>query len=129
MIQSNAFNYINVLDKAADASWTRNELIQNNIANISTPGYKRKDLRFESFLAAELAGPESLDVRIANVDMPSLYGEQYTDHAGLNYRMDENNVDVDAENSYLAQNQIRYNALIDSVSHEFSRIKTVLMSS
>ena len=33
MFDSGAFNYINVLDKAADASWIRNEAIANNIAN------------------------------------------------------------------------------------------------
>ena len=51
MISSNAFNYINVLDKAADASWTRESVIANNIANVDTPGYKRKDLNFESVLS------------------------------------------------------------------------------
>ena len=47
MISSNAFDYINVLDKAADASALRNELIANNIANQDTPGYKRQDVDFE----------------------------------------------------------------------------------
>ena len=40
MVLSNAYNYINVLDKAADASWTRNDVLANNIANADTPGYK-----------------------------------------------------------------------------------------
>ena len=35
MISSGAFNYINVLEKATDASWTRNALISNNIANVA----------------------------------------------------------------------------------------------
>ena len=39
MVLSNAYNYINVLDKAADASWTRNDVLANNIANEDTPGY------------------------------------------------------------------------------------------
>ena len=47
MIQSNAFDYINVLDKAADAAWLRNDAISNNIANVDTPGYKRQDVNFE----------------------------------------------------------------------------------
>ena len=34
MIQTNAFDYINVLDRAADAAWQRNEAISNNIANV-----------------------------------------------------------------------------------------------
>ena len=50
MIGSNAYSYINVLDKAADASWIRNEVIANNLANISTPNYKRKDVNFEHYL-------------------------------------------------------------------------------
>ena len=38
MISSGAYNYINVLEKASDASWTRNSVISNNIANVDTPG-------------------------------------------------------------------------------------------
>ena len=34
MLRSDAFSYINVLDKAADASWLRQTTIANNIANI-----------------------------------------------------------------------------------------------
>ena len=41
MISTDAFSYINVLDKDADASWKRENLIANNIANGDTPGYKR----------------------------------------------------------------------------------------
>ena len=41
MINSNVFDYVNVLQKAADASSLRNEVLSNNIANIDTPGYKR----------------------------------------------------------------------------------------
>ena len=44
MINTNIYNYINVLDKAADAANSRNEILSNNIANVDTPGYKRKDL-------------------------------------------------------------------------------------
>ena len=50
MINTNAFDYINVLDKAADAAWLRNAAISNNISNVDTPGYKRQDVAFESEL-------------------------------------------------------------------------------
>ena len=36
MINTSVFNYINVLDKAADAAWIRNEVIGNNISNATT---------------------------------------------------------------------------------------------
>lgn len=128
MIGSNAFNYINVLDKAADASWKRNEVISNNIANVDTPGYKRKDVQFETYLHSALLGDNSLDSRVANADLDTLEATQYTDNAGLSYRLDGNNVDIDTESANLAQNQIKYYTLIDSMSQEFSRLKAVLQA-
>ena len=41
MVLSNAYNYVNVLSKAADASWTRNDILANNIANADTPNFKK----------------------------------------------------------------------------------------
>ena len=69
MVLSNAYNYINVLDKAADASWTRNDVLANNIANADTPGYKRKDVQFETYLSNAVAGTDSLDETVANLDL------------------------------------------------------------
>lgn len=126
MIRSNAFNYVNILNKAADASWLKNEVISNNIANVSTPNYKRSDVEFQSVLQRELQGSEPLDKRIANVNLQNLKPITYKDHSNLSYRLDGNNVDIDTESANLAENQIKYNAIIDSVSHEFNRLKTVL---
>ncbi len=132
MIGSNAFNYINVLNKAADASWTRNEIIANNIANVDTPHYKRKDIKFQDYLKQELM-KDSLDggdlnKRVANIDQSKLDTKIYTDQKELSYRLDENNVDINTENANLAENQILYYTLLDSMSQEFSRIKSVLSS-
>ncbi len=128
MIGSNAFNYINILDKAADASWVRNELISNNIANVSTPNYKRKDVEFQTFLAEELRGNGSLKEKVANANLNALNASVYTDHSSLSYRLDGNNVDIDTESAKLAENQVRYYTLLDSMTQEFSRIKTVLQN-
>lgn len=128
MINSNAFNYINVLDKAADASWKRNEVLSNNIANVDTPGYKRKDVQFESYLTSALLGDGSLDSRVGNAKLNTLNPGIYTDYPGLSYRLDGNNVDIDTESANLAQNQIRYYALLDSMTQEFSRLRTALQT-
>lgn len=128
MIGSNAFNYINVLNKAADASWMRNEIMTNNLANASTPGFKRKDVQFESFLQSALLGDGALDSRVSRIKLHNLEGKVYTDNANLSYRLDGNNVDIDTESANLAENQIRYYALLDSMTHEFGRIKSVLQS-
>lgn len=128
MLSTNAFDYVNVLDKAADASWKRESLISNNIANVDTPGYKRQDLDFQSALKLELArsNHDSLDSRIDQMDLTKLNPMTFTDMAGYSYRLDGNNVDIDTENVELASEQIRYQAVTTSISQEFSRMKTVI---
>lgn len=126
MIGSNAYNYINVLDKAADASWLRNEVISNNIANVDTPGYKRKDVQFESYLKTAVAGSDSLDESVNNLDLDTLNPTTYTEYPGLSYRYDGNNVDIDTESAELAKNQLRYYTLLDSMTQELSRLRAVL---
>ncbi len=126
MILSGAYNYINVLDKAADASWARNTVIANNIANDDTPGYKRKDVQFEAYLTEALGGGDDLDGDIQNLDLSALNANTYIDESTLSYRIDGNNVDMNTESAYLAQNQIRYYTLLDSMTQEFSRLRSVL---
>ncbi|MCI8377540.1 MAG: flagellar basal body rod protein FlgB [Lachnospiraceae bacterium] len=126
MIRSGAYNYINVLDKAMDASWTRNSVISNNIANVDTPGFKRQDVHFEDYLRNEVGYTMSLDDEVADVDLDSLMATTYTDYATVSYRLDGNNVDIDTESAELAKNQIKYYTMADSVSQEFNRLKSVM---
>lgn len=128
MIQTNAFDYINVLDRAADAAWQRNEAISNNIANVDTPGYKRQDVAFESVLQQALGNNryESMDEKVANVNLSRLRGRAYVDYANYSYRLDGNNVDIENENVMLAENQLKYQGLISSINQEFTNLKSVM---
>lgn len=126
MTGSGAFNYINVLDKACDASWTRHSVISHNIANVDTPGFKRQDVHFEDYLMYEVGYTDSLDAQVAGADLDTLSATTYTDYATVSYRLDGNNVDIDTENSELAKNQIKYYTMLDSITQEFSRLKSVI---
>ena len=121
-MSSGMFGFVNVLKAAADASWTREEVLTNNIANVDTPNYKRQDVDFTTYLRSALSrtngGSSSLTNRVNNLN--------YNDIAIKTYRLDGNNVDLSTENVELASEQINYNALIDSMNNEFSRFKTVL---
>lgn len=130
MISSNAYNYIDILSKAADASWTRNELITNNLANVDTPGYKRKDITFESYLLQELTSGDStsLRTRVRDVDLGNVNATVYTDYSNLSYRLDGNNVDVDTENVEFASNQLYYQMMIDSINYEFNMLKSAMQT-
>lgn len=128
MIQTNAFDYINVLNRAADAAWQRNEAISNNIANVDTPGYKRQDVAFESVLQQALGNNryQSMDDKVANVNLSRLRGRAYVDYANYSYRLDGNNVDIENENVMLAENQLKYQGLINSINQEFTNLQTVM---
>lgn len=128
MFSSNAFSYVNVLNKAADASWLREETIANNLANVNTPGYKRKDVDFQSVLRNELGNMkyQTLDSKVEHADLSRLDASVYVDSANYSYRIDKNNVDVDVENVELASEKLRYDALTDSMTQEFARLKSVM---
>lgn len=128
MITSGAYSYINVLDKAADASWLRESAITNNLANVSTPGYKRQDVDFEGLLESELGKSKyvTLDAKVKNLHLNHLNATTYTDSANYSYRLDGNNVDIDTEEMELASEELRYTALTDSIDQEFSRLKSVM---
>jgi flagellar basal-body rod protein FlgB len=129
-MNSGAFGYVDVLKTAADASWLREEVLTNNIANVDTPNYKRQDVEFTTYLksALEQAGTptSTLTQKVNEANLSGITTRTYTENTTLSYRMDGNNVDLSTENAELAAEQINYNALIDSMNNEFTRMKAVL---
>lgn len=128
MFSSNVYDYVNVLKTSLDATATRNELLANNIANVNTPNYKRKDLRFETELKQAFlqSKGKSVDATVNTLDLKQLKPEVYTDYAELSYRYDGNNVDINTENAILAKNQIKYQGLMASVNKEFANLLSVM---
>lgn len=125
---SGVFDYINVLGTSMDAAATRNDIINSNIANANTPGYKRKDIRFETELKHAFArsSRDTVDARVKDLDLEALTPEIYTDYAELSFRYDGNNVDINNENAILAKNQIKYNGMMDLLNMDFSMLRSVM---
>ncbi|MDD6148897.1 MAG: flagellar basal body rod protein FlgB [Lachnospiraceae bacterium] len=130
MINSNAFDYINVATKALDASYLRETVIANNIANVDTPAYKRQDVEFQSVLEDAIDSTKYKNlteaVRGVNTNLDGLDAIQYTDANNYSYRIDKNNVDIDTENVELASEQLRYQALSNSVTQDFNNFRAVI---
>ena len=121
------------LEKALDAAWMRNDAISQNIANIDTPGYKRKKVAFEEYLneALETGGIKGFrtdrrHIPIGESNIDDIEATVSEDGNSLNMRLDGNNVDIDNEMASLAKNSIRYNTLIQSLSSEFRRVKSAI---
>lgn len=128
MINTSAFDYINILGKTADAAWIRNDVIANNIANATTPGYKREEVEFEAELEKALRNSRytSMDDKVGNLKINRLSPRTYRDSAGFSYRLDGNNVDIETENVALASNQMKYNGLMDCLTQEFKNLQMVM---
>ncbi|NLG87988.1 MAG: flagellar basal body rod protein FlgB [Clostridiaceae bacterium] len=114
----------NNLEKSLDAAWLRNDVISQNIANVDTPNYKRKEVLFEEFLNSEMKYS-----RISN-GKSRLQGsgdiKVIEDNKNYSYRLDGNNVDIEREMAKLAENTLRYNTLIQRMNGQFNKIRTVI---
>ncbi|MCL2496442.1 MAG: flagellar basal body rod protein FlgB [Clostridiales bacterium] len=132
------FSSVNLLQKGVEASWMRNAVLRNNIANAETPGFKSSEVEFEGVFAQILetaadtrGGFKGKMTRRKHIPigaappLPPLEARvvQVKDTAML---FNENNVDVEAENVKLAQNSIYYNALVEKLNGDLGRLKLAI---
>jgi flagellar basal-body rod protein FlgB len=106
---------LGLIAKSLDAGMLRARVISNNIANATTPEYKRIDVSFEEQLKKALNNSKLKGVKTNDAHLP-LGGGDISSVKALAYRPNDpalasgvNNVDIDSEMSKLAQNQIMYN--------------------
>ena len=131
MVISNMFN-TGLLEKSLDAAVLRNEAINQNIANVDTPNYKRKDVNFEQALADARAGgvkgnmTHPRHIPVGDVDLATVEPRIMEDNKWGVARLDQNEVDVNVEMANLAKNTIRYNTLIQRINTSLSNIRSVI---
>ena len=113
-----------VLARALDATAMRNRAIANNVANVETPGYTRQDVAFEGHLKVALDSMRA-DEPLSVTDVKSVQPESTIDGAQP-VRENGNNVDMDREMARLAENSIRYQAILQSLSIKGSMLRTAI---
>ena len=118
------YDNIDLLKKGLDASWLRNKVIANNIANVDTPGFKASSVEFESEFKRALESGISLG-RNKGVSLDNVT-PKIVQNSDASLREDGNNVDIDHENIELAKNSILYNELVVQVSGEFKRLGSAI---
>ncbi|NLP46295.1 MAG: flagellar basal body rod protein FlgB [Epulopiscium sp.] len=122
MMMERIFNYSNILKTALDATYLRDKVISQNVANVDTPGYKKKSVAFEEQLQKALDSHK----RSSQINLSTLKPQVIQPMNGMSYRMDQNNVDIDVETVEQTKNYLRYQALVDQVTYDMRRFKTVL---
>jgi flagellar basal-body rod protein FlgB len=105
---------IQLMEKLLDATALRQRVLANNLANINTPQFKRRDVQFRDMLAKamESADPHKMDnMKPAIVeDMTSLS------------RPDGNNVSMQKELGEMTENGMLYQLASQIVKKKFDGI-------
>jgi flagellar basal-body rod protein FlgB len=102
-------NFQNALGRATQ----RHALLSENLANVNTPGYKRKDIDFNITLQEETDKLGSSNDGTPEVDRASI-------------RIDGNSVDLEKEVMSLSETELRYQALTDMTATYFSNLRSVI---
>ena len=100
--------------KSLDANTIRSRAISQNIANVLTPGYQRKDVDFEAKIreamnkkiSGNTTDPAHFSIS-RGLDLSKVIPEVY-EPQDPTLPGEVNNVDIDMENARMAENQIQY---------------------
>ena len=125
---------IPLLSRMLDVTSLRHRAITNNVANVNTINYRRKDVDFEGYLRAlvQKGGVTGLRTDARHMPIgepdPSSAPRIYEPRRGPN-TSGQNDVDIDHEMANLAQNNLFYNASVRLISESFSGIRKAIVGS
>jgi flagellar basal-body rod protein FlgB len=100
------------LERYMDLLSARQKVVASNIANADTPGYKTRDIDFQSAFRSAASGG----------------GAQSVEVAGLAVKNDGNNVSLDRESRLLAENDMRFNLTSNLLRSEVQSIRAALQA-
>ena len=121
---------IKLLENFTSYCAERNKVVSENIANIGTENYQRKDVVFKDLLS------ENMNTKLITDDdrhfvssdegnnSPSSF-KIVTDHSQDNVS-GVNNVDIDKEMGDLAENYLNFKFAADKISNYFKTIQNVI---
>ena len=119
------------LQTTLDGLNKRHQTIANNIANVDTPGYKRKTVSFRNELTKALDGEQELAVTNKKHISPtnqnlSTVKPQINREENTEMRNDKNNVSIDAEMAHLARNTLEYQTVSKQLGNQFRRLEVAI---
>jgi flagellar basal-body rod protein FlgB len=103
-----------LLFRLMEATTLRAKVIAGNVANQNTPGFTRKEVRFEDHLKAAAARGE----RLSGIE-PEVIEDRATEA-----RADGNNVSLETELNAMRENRLMYETYSTIVSMHFELLRT-----
>lgn len=111
-------NTTQLVSLALDAAVMRQQAIAQNIANANTPGYRRKDVSFES----QLAGAMTQDGRLQGVVGASLRGIAPV----LTVAPSTSKVALDEEIAHLSENTLHHQVLLKALGKYYALMDSAI---
>jgi flagellar basal-body rod protein FlgB len=99
------------------------KLISSNLANISTPGYKAKELSFESALRQSL---EDQVLQMVRSNGNHLAPDEPLEAMRNPEVVDKGPVDLDTQMVALTKNSIEYQHMVGILNKKFTMLKTAI---
>jgi flagellar basal-body rod protein FlgB len=109
---------LDMLNNVLRVSELRHRAISQNIANVNTPGYRRRDVSFEEAVR-EILAAEAGEV------LPGIQPE-ICEVEGLPSRADGNNVDIDREMGALGKNSLLYQTVAQVLASRLGTMRSAI---
>ena len=119
-------NSITLGEKSLDYLWAKQQAVSTNIANVDTPGYKTKYVKFEDEFRSKLQAAAGTGNRehINSVIENAKWQTKETDLEST--RLDENNVDMDEQLIEMTRTALQYQYMLHSVNSDITRLRTAI---
>lgn len=125
--------HLSLAGKVLDMQLERQNVVMSNLANIQTPGYKSKELKFEKELQSALG----LDARgklskTSERHIPSTFDlSKFSSQLGTKFepRVIEgtDSVNLDKEMARMAKNSLQYNTLTTVMKSSYDGLKNIIV--
>jgi flagellar basal-body rod protein FlgB len=107
---------LSTLESYLKLTTTREKAISANMANVDTPGYRTRDINFESELKQAISRPA---MQTTDGSQPLQLLPVVRQVQGLMERPDGNDVSLDREGLLMAETQLQFQLGIQLVKNEF----------
>jgi flagellar basal-body rod protein FlgB len=119
-------NHLNFFASALTLREQRGEMLASNIANAATPGFKARDIDFQSVLNAKV-GQGSMSVSNARHFAHAQPGAGQPGYrTPVNPSLDGNTVELAVEQMEFAENSLRYQTSLTLLNRRISGLTTAI---
>lgn len=112
------------LEKILHSTSERQKVLASNIANAETPGYKAKDIKFDTIMGEQMKLSTTSPRHINKTGSSSSGGKVEVDNRPS--WGDGNNVELNNELAKMQENLLRHNAAIKLINKKISMYKSAI---